>query len=365
MKFNKHILRCKPYKLVSHEAWLLNDPMRVMKLDWNESPLLPSSKVNDALIEFINTKPLNWYPDVLNEQLLKSLSVYTGLATTNIQYFASSDSLHEYILRLFYNENANLTIVTPTYDNFRATAEATGYRLHFFDLNSKFQIDEIAFCEFLRSNKQDFVYLCSPNNPTGTEYSKDFIEKLASDFPETVFLIDEAYYEFGVHSSAYLVSKFKNILVSRTFSKAFGLASLRIGYLLANEIVISMVNKIRNPKSISSLAQVGAIAALADLNHLSFNVELCKEGKMFFINEIQRRFSGYFNIYFGGGNFVLLKILDINLEDFMAFLCSSEVFVRNLSHLPGLENHVRITVGNIETMSKLVKIFDEYFAKRS
>lgn len=361
MNFNKFLQDSRPYKLVSHKAWELESNKNVLKLDWNESSIPTSSRVKKALTNFIQNKPLNWYPDVLNDELLTHLSSYTGLHIKNIQYFASSDSLHEYILRLFQNENSEITIVYPTYDNFRSTADTMGYRINYFMLKDNFTIDQSSLVSLLRKKRQDLLYICSPNNPTGTEVNTLFIEDLAKEFKNTAIIIDEAYYEFGNYNSSNLVNLYPNILITRTFSKAFGLAGLRVGYLLANEKIITLINKIRNPKNISSLSQVGAIVALQDTNHLYNIVKQINRGKYFFIKQVIRKFSDKLLIFYGGGNFVLIKIKNKKANDLIQYLENRNVFIRDLSHLKNFDDYVRITMGKVSEMKILLNHLSNYY----
>jgi histidinol-phosphate aminotransferase len=150
-------------------------------------------------------------------------------------------------------------------------------------------------------------------------------------------------------------------MISRTFSKAFGLAGLRIGYLIASEDIISMVNKIRNPKNISSLAQVAAVAALNDIEYLQKNIVENLEGKAFLVESIQKKMFLNCTIIYGGGNFVLLKLLNCRAEELVSFLQNRGIFIRNLSHLTNLTNYVRITTGDIQTMQFLIKNLNDFF----
>ena len=125
------------------------------------------------------------------------------------------------------------------------------------------------------------VYICNPNNPTGNVHSKEYIEYLLEEYPDTLFLVDEAYYEFSGITVKDLVLRYDNLLISRTMSKAFALANFRLGYLIASKDNIQFINKIRNPKNLSTLAQEAACAALSDVDYMWRYVEEVKRGKAF------------------------------------------------------------------------------------
>ncbi len=142
---NRFVQNLAPYKVSSHEAWSLGGDKDVLKLDWNESTQSPSPKVMDALKAALKNDRLNWYPDIDNQKLTNALSRYAGVPAECVQYFASSDDLHEYAIRAFCDALDRITIVGPTYDNFRAIAESMGAEIQFFYLDQEFRFDMQAF----------------------------------------------------------------------------------------------------------------------------------------------------------------------------------------------------------------------------
>lgn len=137
------------------------------------------------------------------------MSNYNNLPVENIQYFASSDSLHEYIVRTFIEPEDR--IVAPTYDNFRAVVESNGALTEFYYLDENFQLDIEHFENYLNLHKPKIVYICNPNNPTGTMYKKETIEQLITKFENIMFIIDEAYYEFTNNTCKDLVLDHENL----------------------------------------------------------------------------------------------------------------------------------------------------------
>lgn len=344
MFFNKYIHGLNSYVVSTHKAWEIEDKSQVLKLDWNESTIPPSPFVKKALIEFANDGFMNWYPDVNNKKLRNQLSFYSNVCVESIDYFASSDALHEYIIRAFINPGDQITMIAPTYDNFRAAAESIGAKVGFFwlDENNEFEFDFSAFVDYVILNKPKIVYLCNPNNPTGTLYSISLIESLVRRFNDVLFIVDEAYYEFVNSSSSELVSRYDNIIICRTFSKAFGLASFRIGYAISSKLNMQGLRKLRNPKNISSYAQIAAMAALDDIMYMQDYVNEVKESKKVFINLLSS--LGINVIGSCGGNFVLVKFGD-NQKQVMSTLENNNIFVRNYGHVNGMSEYTRITVG--------------------
>jgi len=355
---NKYVKVLKPYPLVSHKAWEIEDKSDILKLDWNEATVLPSPKVKENILNFLENGQLNWYPDVNNKNLLEKLSKYNNISQENIQYFASSDSLHEYIVRTFIEPDDRIVIVAPTYDNFRAVVESNGAITDFYDLDENFRLDIEHFTNYLRLHKPKIVYICNPNNPTGTLHKKEDIELLVSTFKNIMFIVDEAYYEFIGVSCKDLVLKHDNILISRTFSKAFALASFRIGYTISSIKNIELLTKIRNSKNISTFSQIAATAVLDDIEYMKNYVKKVLEAKVYFKNELKKL---NIKVFDDGGNFSFLKI-DYSIKiKLIKFLEQNNIFVRDYGHVRGMENYLRITIGTKEQMQKVIQKIEEFF----
>lgn len=344
MFFNKFVNQLKPYTVSSHRAWEFVDDDEILKLDWNEATIQPSGHVQNSLLEYFKTGRLNWYPDVDNTHLRSKLSEYVGVDQKFIEYFASSDALHEYVIRAFINPNDVITMIAPTYDNFRAAAESVGAVVDYFTLDAG---DDFSFCledfkDHLYKVRPKTVYLCNPNNPTGTLYSVELIESIVRQFNDVLFVIDEAYFEFSGTTCANLVADFENIVICRTFSKAFALASFRVGYAISSIHNINGLRKIRNPKNISSASQIAAVSALEDVEYMkNYVVEVALAKSQFIQNLKSVNISV---IGSQGGNYVLVNF-ERWQEKMVPFLEKNKVFVRNYGHVQGMGKYTRITVG--------------------
>ena len=364
---NKYLRNFKPYKLASHKVWTVSPKERkdILKLDWNESTISPSPLVKERLTKLVNDGDFfNLYPATSNQRLYELLSKYTGLPEENIQYFGSSDSLHEYIAKLFISVGDPVVVLWPSYDNFRLTVEVNGGRIYYFEYNKDFSFDGEAFKEFIDKMDASLVYICNPNNPTGYLHKKDFIESLLVQFPETMFLIDEAYFEFtkNKETCAELVNKYENILISRTMSKAFGIANFRFGYLLASTKNIQYISTIRNPKNITTFAQEAATAVLEDVDYMENYVKQVLAAKAYFLEEM-KAFKDI-QAYDSEGNFLVLRFT--SYEEKMKvfnFLIEKNIFVRGIDQSPIVHECLRISIGTKEQMDRVLKAFKEYYGK--
>jgi histidinol-phosphate aminotransferase len=361
---NKFLRNLAPYKVASHKIWDVPVDQRhnILKLDWNEATIGPSPMVQQRLIELVNQRPdFNLYPSTYNEELHSLFAKYAEVPKENLQYFASSDVLHEYIARVFISVGDPVLILGPTYDNFRLTCEAQGGKVHYSEFSHVFNLSEEVFENDIQTTNPSLVYICNPNNPTGNIISLNYIEKLLEYYTETLFLIDEAYFEFTGVTAKDLIFKYENLLISRTMSKAFALASFRIGYLLSSSENIQTISKVRNPKNFTLFAQEAAIAALSDIQYMNNYVKEVNLAKLQFMNFIKSMdpFLQFFNT---NGNFLLIRIADPkDKKGLISCLETNNIFVRDFTHSRHLLDCFRITIGTREQMKLVENVIRKYF----
>jgi histidinol-phosphate aminotransferase len=350
--------------MASHKLWSVPAEERkdILKLDWNEATISPSPKVLERIKAIVLQGDFfNYYPSTYNYELHSLLSKYIELPTDNIQYFASSDSLHEYITKMYVSVGDPILILGPTYDNFRLTCEANGAVVHYSTYRNDFSFDSEKFIRDIETVKPSLVYICNPNNPTGNTHSIEYIESLLNKFSNTLFLIDEAYAEFSGVSAKSLISSHRNILISRTMSKAFAMANFRFGYLISSKENVQAISMIRNPKNISTFTQEGVIGALMDIPYMLNYVHQVKESEKYLAGELEK-LSDHLSFYTGGGNFVLIKFHSQQIKDSVCeYLENRNIFVRNLSHSSILLDCFRVTLGTKEQMIRVVSEINNFF----
>lgn len=367
MKFpNKYLRNLKPYKLASHMVWAVEPEMRekILKLDWNEATVPPTPLVRERILSLLNNPDFfNLYPSTHNVQLHQLLADYVGVPKDNVQYFCGSDALHEYICKVFICVGDPVIILGPSYDNFRLTCQASGANVFFSKYNEDFSFDEESFIKDIETIEPALVYICNPNNPTGYLHDVSYIEHLLKRFPDTLFLIDEAYHEFAGNSCKDLTLTYDNILISRTMSKAFALANFRVGYLIASKENVAFVNRIRNPKNLSTFAQEAAIAALSDICYMKNYVSDVRDGMQYFIRESES-FKDKYHVYASAGNFMLVRFHSYEeKKSLMSFLSQRNVFVRDTTQDPMLNACFRITIGTREQMKGVIAAIADYYAR--
>ncbi len=354
---SRSIAKLTPYEAVNRAG--SPNPARaarIFKLDWNESTIAPSPRVNEAIQDFmLNDGGLNWYPELGSSQLRAQLSQYTGVDADSILVTNGSDEALALICNTYLDAGDVVVVPVPTYNHFVVFAQARGAQIRPVQLANPFAAD-IAAVRRAMSPDVRMVYLVSPNNPTGATLNPAEVSAFCDDFPNALVLLDEAYYEFCRVSGIDLVSQHSNLVVTRTFSKAFGLAGLRVGYLAAGERVIEGLRRIYNSKSVNTLAQVGACAALNDLAYLDRFVDEVTASKKLVCSFFADRGV---EAHSTSANFVVVRVADVART--VELLVDEGVYVRDRSDYPGMAGCLRMTVGTVEQTEGLLGRLETIF----
>ncbi|MDA9897370.1 histidinol-phosphate aminotransferase family protein [Alphaproteobacteria bacterium] len=350
----QHIELIQPYEITSQDVWSDFAPDKLLKLDWNEAPRnFPF--YDKALREMADNRGMTaWYPDFLSIKLNAKLADFLDVSAANILTFPGSDVALENVCRAYLGIGDKVSILCPTYENFFVFAAQTGAVLSFVNLNEPFEIDwQWLEAKLLIKQKPKVVYLVNPNNPTGIILNRSKLIKLINSYPETLFIIDEAYIEFtNEQSLCSLAQEIDNLVVTRTFSKCFGMAGVRLGYMVANLSIIQTVNKIRNGKSITMIAQNLGIVALENLRYFDLWVNEVRFAKEIFESWCAKNKIKYFPSH---GNFVMFCVNNVN--DICSKLRADGVYVRDRGKI--VSGAIRVTIGSIKDTELLIKALDQ------
>jgi len=347
-----------PYIAVTSQAAIEARPNgeTSFKLDWNESTIAPSPRVSEAIqAHLASHRDLNWYPQLGSKDLVDALQSYTGLSSEHILATNGSDDVLQLICNTYLSEGDKVVAPVPTYNHFLVFAESRGAAITRVCAESAFQ-SNIEGIRDAMSLDTRILYLVSPNNPTGVVLDPQDVEALCQDYPETLIILDEAYFEFSQVTGMDLVREYPNLIVTRTFSKAFGLASLRVGYLAADPQIIEGLSRIYNPKSVNALGQVAAVAALSDLDYLNDFLAEVRASK-----ELLREFFASRNVdaQITPANFVVVRVDD--LPGTLRALEERGVYVRDRTGYPGLRDCLRMSVGTVKQTEKLLERLAQVF----
>ena len=314
--------------------------------DWNESEFPPTNKVFEVMKSFYRYER---YPDITAKLLKNKLSDYVSLPVDFIEVYNGSDDALKDIITVFVDRETHVLSYQPSYT--QVNTFITTNTENYMKVNIKNPLGEHEY-DFDYCKVANVVYLVNPNNPTGKLLAVDEIEKLLKTYPDTLFIVDEAYYEFAKQSCSHLVISHKNLIVTRTFSKAFGLASVRLGYCMGHPDTLSHLRKIRNGKAVNSLAQLCGIAALDDLDYLDSRIDEMNDAKKFFVDNLPHEYYAVDS----QTNFVLLKTPDS--KKLLNKMKDNKILIRDRSSFDNLENCVRITIGSKKQIIRVLDVIN-------
>ena len=338
-----------------------------IKLSSNESPLGPSDRAVKAYID--SAKSLSIYPDGNSTLLKEKIAELHDVNVNNIICGAGSDEILNLIAcaylmpgdEVIYSEHAFLLykIITLTNNGTPIAAKEVGLKAN---------IDNIINCV---TKKTKIVFIANPNNPTGSYLNKNELYELRDRLPERVLLvIDGAYAEYAQEQDYIdgksLISETANTVMTRTFSKVYALAALRIGWAYAPLHIIEVLNKIRGPFNLSTAAINAGAAAIEDHDHVAKSVELNSNEKV----QLQKAYEeAQIHVHGGAANFLLLDLTNLakknsTMQQEMVvglnnYLIKNNIFVRNVSDY-GLPCHLRVTIGSKEQNRTVLDKIREY-----
>ncbi|HYF84038.1 MAG TPA: histidinol-phosphate transaminase [Clostridia bacterium] len=257
------------------ECYKVESKTQGIALDKNEIPWSLSNKVEEALIKKIKTMEFNRYPDSDCTDLKTAISRYTGIGAESISVGNGSDELIHMVLQAFIDPGDTIAVHNPTFSMYKIYGTICGARIWEYNMDSDFEIKLDEFIDCLEKEKPKVVFVCNPNNPTGRRLELSEIEQILRKV-NGIVLVDEAYFEFSGLTAAGLLSRYDNLIILRTFSKALGLAALRVGYMLACPSVISYIDRVRSPFNVNTFAQAAAVEVLENLDTVTERIEILK-----------------------------------------------------------------------------------------
>jgi len=323
----------------------------VIKLASNENPLGPSPKALDAIRKSL--KEINRYPDSNGFYLKKKLAKAMNLEPANFVLGNGSDELIDIIIKTFVEPDENIVTADVTFLEYEIIASVMGCRVKKAPLKYfKYDLDAIKKCI---DSKTKVIFISNPNNPTGTYATKYEMEDFIKELPQDIILvIDEAYDTFIDVDDFPLTLKYaknRNVIILKTFSKAYGLAGLRMGYAIARPEIAAYMEKARQPFNVNLLAQAAAIAALDDKKFLVKTRKVVLEGKNYIYDNLNKLGVSYVPSV---ANFILIDVGRDGADVFNRML-NRGVIVRDMKQY-GLKNFIRVTVGTRKENERFVKV---------
>ena len=347
----------KPIEEVKKELGL----SKVTKLASNENPYGSSPKAVEAIQAIASETAI--YPDGYAATIREKVAGKLGVAENQLVFGNGSDEVIQFLCRAFLSPNTNTVTADPTFSQYKLNAAIEGAELREVPcVNGVHDLD--AMLEAIDENTR-IVWVCNPNNPSGTYVNDKEFSRFLEHVPAHVLVVsDEAYYEY-VTAKDYpetlpLLDKFENLIVLRTFSKAYGLAALRIGYGVANSKLISTIDPVRPPFNNTLFAHAAAVAALEDEAFIDY----CAEQNAILLKQFEEFCHKHdLSFYPSQTNFILI---DFNCpgDEVFDYLLRKGFIVRSGQAL-GFPTCVRITVGTKEQNEELFAVLEEMLVSKT
>ncbi|TXC93280.1 histidinol-phosphate transaminase [Metabacillus litoralis] len=358
MQVKKQLLGLQPYQPGKpiEEVKKQFNLTKVVKLASNENPYGCSPKAKQAIMDELDQLAI--YPDGYSASLRTRVAKHVNVNEEELIFGNGSDEVVQIICRALLNPEKNTVMATPTFPQYKHNAVIEGAEVREVPLvNGDHNLDEMIG---KIDENTTVVWVCTPNNPTGTYVTSDNLLNFLTKVPKHVLVVvDEAYYEYVLAEdypdTVSLLNEHSNLMILRTFSKAYGLASLRIGFGIANAELIRKIEPAREPFNTSRVAQAAAIASLDDPDFVADCREKNKKGLKQFYEFCENLNLDY---YPSEGNFILIDFNRDSDEVFQALL--EKGYIVRSGNALGFPTHLRITVGSEIQNNEIIEILKDF-----
>ncbi|MCD8481950.1 MAG: histidinol-phosphate transaminase [Verrucomicrobia bacterium] len=328
-----------------------------IKLNTNELPYPCSPRVAPAVAAEIGKLPL--YPHPTSIALRQAIADYHNVKADQVIVGNGSDDVINLLVRAYSSPERGVAVTVPSYSLYQTLIAIQNGKLQEVELPPSLELPVDA----LVATGAPLLFLTSPNAPTGVAFSKDSVESLLKRFSGIVVL-DEAYVDFAQWSGVELLASYPNLMVTRTFSKSYGLAGLRVGYALGDARLVELLDRLRDSYNVDRLAQAGALAALLDRSYHAEVIAKVKATRTVFLRSLALR--GW-HTYPSQTNFVFTRPetsdgqFGLNIAgSLFEHLYNSRILIRKFPNHPLTAPYLRISIGTDAQMDALNEIIDQW-----
>jgi histidinol-phosphate aminotransferase len=333
----------------------------IAKMDFNENFAMSNEAIERLLLDACRNVDVRAYPPPRGCMAVKAVSSFLGFNESELSVANGADEIMDLLMKVFVRRGSKVMVIEPTFPMYTFFTQLYGGKTVTSMLKTDFRLDVDAILK-KADRKTSLLFVCSPNNPTGNQFEKGDIKKLLKEF-NGVVMVDEAYADFAPYSVINWVRDYDNLAVLRSFSKAFGLAGLRLGYLVSNKSIVKYVQRVMSPFNLNVVPQQLITLALKNWNYFEERIK-------FVVNEREWLMENLAQIdgvtpYPSAANFILFKVTksDLTSARVKESLETRNVLVKDRGHLPLLENCIRVTVGtrdmNETFLSALMETLEE------
>ena len=331
----------------------------IIKLGSNENPWGPSPKAMKAIEQEI--KSINRYPESQLKELVSVIADYSDVEDNQVIIGGDgADEIIDVLAKTFIDEGDEFIVPLPSYMYYEYLLQQYGAHPVYarWDLE-KNELDSNSIFEAI-SDRTKMIFLCSPNNPTGTLIDREVLADIASKNPEILIVVDEAYFEYSEVTNKDLINEFDNIFIIRTMSKVLGLAGMRIGYGLACSEVIEYMHRIKPVFSLTRLSFVAALNTFRDKQYIEDSIEKGIESREYLYNELSKIDS--LKVFPSKSNFMLIDVRNTGFtaSQLALELMKRGIIVRDCTSFKGLDEYwIRISICTLEEDKKFIEIIKE------
>lgn len=337
-------------KVLTIKPYTASKEMPEVKLDANENPFNIFMDFREEFLSKIEAVELNRYPEIDNQCLEEKIAEYAGVKLENIVCGNGSDEVIQMIIHCFVDKDDYVVVPVPTFSMYKLYAEIGGGKVLEIPSDEDFNINEGKIISIANEKRAKVIFLCNPNNPTGTVLKRETILNILNG-TNSIVVLDEAYFEFLDQTLINEVFQNKRLIILRTLSKAFALAGARIGYGIACSETIEVLSRVRSPYNISSISQSLGILFLENVDRVKEKIEEIKAERSYLYKEIQG-LKGI-KVFPSGSNFILIKSEDA--KNILSACEEGKIALRGFSE-SNTNNCIRITVGKRDENEKLISI---------
>ena len=304
---------------------------------------------------------INRYPESQLHELVSEIAQYSGVKDSQVIIGGDgADEIIDVLAKTFINPDDEFIVPLPSYMYYEYLLKQYGARPVYakWDLDEN-RLDEESIFDSI-TEKTKMIFLCSPNNPTGTLIDKEVLINIASKNPEVLIVIDEAYFEYSEVTNKDLIDEFNNIFIIRTMSKVLGLAGMRIGYGLACEEIIEYMHRIKPVFSLTRLSFVAALNTFRDKEYITESIRRGIESRQYLYDEISK-IDGL-DVFPSKSNFMLIRVKDTGFtaSELALELMKKGIIVRDCTSFKGLDEYwIRISICTLEEDEKFIDILKE------
>jgi histidinol-phosphate aminotransferase len=343
----KDLANFKPYHAPAKEYNI--------KIDANENPYSHKEEVVNELKKWLENKEnITRYPDTDSNVLREKIASVYGVSKDNVTCGVGSDQLIELIIKVFIEPDDVVLVPNPSFSMYGLSTILNHGKIVEYELEEDFAYSINKLIDLYKEINPKIIFLCTPNNPTGTILEKQYIKELL-EVVKCPVVIDEAYAEFISDSMIEEIYNYSNIIVLRTFSKAFGLAGLRVGYGVGSKDIIEAINICKPPYNLSSLSQKFAELILDNRDYYLDQVNKLNENRDDFKEKL-KNINIIDNVFPSCANFILVK--SSRAKDIVSNLEQNKILVRGYGIEGRLANCIRITIGTKEENDNVIAVLN-------